>query len=106
MRIEVERVEEDGLKRQLWRFDFVTSWGDTAALRLEQWQPQERLSRRHKWAKTGEGWQRRFHNSHHHHGFRMPAAEVPFPADVVEEATAKAIASIKVEGAVDPEERP
>ncbi len=107
MRVEVERVEPDRLTRQVWTFWVGTGYGihDAVKLRLEDWQRQERRTPRHKWVKAGDGWKSRAHNGTvHYGGWTTPAADVPFPADVVEEAKAALMARIIPEGAYDPKD--
>jgi hypothetical protein len=105
MLVGIQRVEPCGLKRQAWSFTLVVDHGadSDVQLRLDAWQRQERKTTRHKWVKVEEGWCRRNHNGHHHWGWRQPAADVPFPADVVEEAKAALLARTVIGGPVDPD---
>ena len=91
MIIDVERVEPGELRRQIWSFSAFDIIG-RPQLRLNLWAVQERKSKRHKWAdcasrEVGEMYRYRNHNGvAHYAGFRRPAAEVPYPDDVVREA--------------------
>jgi hypothetical protein len=101
--IEIERLSEDGLTRQVW---FVSVRADSTMkdvrVRLEEWRTQRRLTCRHKWELDGEGYRHRQHNGHHHAGFKRPAAEVPFGEDIINEARQRVINALNVQGPIDP----
>jgi hypothetical protein len=106
-RIEVERVEPDRLRRQVWRFKFRDGYGsgEDMRLRLDSWSTEKRATTRSKWRpdSTVENYRDRAHNSHvHHGGWMQPARHVPFPADVQAEALAMIRGMIVIEGAQDP----
>lgn len=106
MKIEITRQNEGGTEGQRWEFRVGSTFATRGIqLILELWEPAARPSRRHKWRKAGEGYHRRLHDGHHHFGYRKPAAEVPMPADVVDEAMRRFFEAIEVVGPQDPPER-
>lgn len=108
-RIEVTRGGT--LSREVWRFE---AWD--GKLVLDEYEPQERRTTRHKWNRAvvpsqgrferdREAWKRRAHNSTvHYGGWRLPAAEVPFPLDVLAEAKKKLLDALICIGPTDPKE--
>jgi hypothetical protein len=101
--IEVERVAEDKLARQVWAFSVLADWSVKGVrVRLTEWREQQRQTYRHKWEPVGEAYRHRQHNGHHHCGFRRPAAEVPVPEDVLKEVKLKILQGLDIIGAVDP----
>jgi len=107
MRIDVTREAADGLTRERWIFWTMSADpGAALTIRLIEWTQQERPTKRHKWCQEGEGWRSRSHNgANSYFNMQLPAAQVPFPEDVIAEARAKATESIKVTGPFDPPER-
>jgi len=84
MTIEVERLAEDRLRRQLWAFDlFMMGGGLTVKVAKYCWQ--ERATPRHKWKNSGRGFSR-FDNRGYGGEWGMPSWDVPLPEDVREEA--------------------
>jgi hypothetical protein len=101
--IAIERLSEDALSRQVW---FVSVRTDSTMkdvlVRLEEWRRQRRLTCRHKWELDGEAYRHRQHNGAHHDCFKLPAAEVPFGEDIINEARQTVINALKVQGPIDP----
>lgn len=116
MRIEVERIEEDKLRRQVWWFKVDAGYGasgygaSAVTIRLVEWKAQERATKRHKWVDldtsvAGEMYRFRNHNRPYpFRGWRRPAAEVPFPDDVVAEVKDRLMAGLVIVGPEDPKE--
>ncbi len=101
---QVVRQDPEALTRQVWDFSFPEQLHPhEAVLRLRMWQAQERLSRRHGWVKQGEGYRSRTHNGIHFAGEKLPAAQVPFPEDVRQEAMDFVVSRIVLLGPVDPD---
>lgn len=93
--VEVERVAEDGLSRQIWRFHVITGYGNTI-LRVEYYGRETRSSKRHKWitapAKRYASFDPRPYNS------GIAAKDVPLPDDVAAEAKDRFMHAVVVSG--------
>ncbi len=87
-RCNIERTEDDKLHQQVWTFaQFDTT------LKLDLYAKLERATTRHKFkAVTGYVYSRLNGRE-----FKMKSADVPMPADVIEEARQRFFDSITVE---------
>lgn len=79
--ITVTREGED-LSREVWRFAFITMGGELLVT-LDEYEPQARATKRHKWKKAGPGYYR-LGGAHMERPFLTEEPEIP--EDVVEEA--------------------
>lgn len=106
MRIEVIR-DSTPTARQRWSFMVFDSYSAGINARLDLWAAEERPSPRHrKWVRVGEGYVHRYHDGAIHvGGNRLRAADVPFPADVVEELRRRILEGLVITGPVDPTKR-
>lgn len=83
--IEVDRVADDLLAREVWRFSFFAKWtGNVIDLRLDWYSVESRKTTRHKW-RSERLWDRGDQRSYHS---TIKAADVPLPPDVVMSARA------------------
>lgn len=84
-RIEVERVSDDRLSRQVWAFFADTTWHrgkSIVGLRPNWYAVQTRETTRHKW-RTVKQWDRMDERSYHS---SIKRDDVPLPVDVCKEA--------------------
>jgi hypothetical protein len=89
--IEIERLSEDGLTRQVWFLSVRTdSVMKDVLVRLEEWRPQRRMYRH------------RHHNGVHHVDSSSLRQRVPFGDYIINEAKMRAIGAITIQGPVDP----
>ena len=103
-RIEVERVESDGLSRQVWRFHSTSGFGSQPnILRVEYYGREQRASKRHKWVQR----EATRYSSYDHRAYYsgVAAKDVPLPDDVAAEAKDKFMQSVKVVGPIFEERR-
>lgn len=106
MRIELEEMSEDGLTRDVWVFlaDVSMFTSSDLIIKLDRWQHEMRATKRHKWARTIEGYARG-HNRHSaYSGMQAPAASVPTPIAMEERIFAAIRARTVFIGPVDPKE--
>ena len=107
MNIELLDTAPDGLTGQRWLFWVTAEHGGLQScliIRLDEWEPMDRPTKRHNWRRSGEGYHRRS-NDFHHRGYTRPASEVPMPPDVRERLLAEITQRLDVIGAEDPPER-
>lgn len=98
-------VPINDLTRQSWDFHASLELGGKFVMRLDEWRTETRATKRHKWAPSGEGYRRRLSDGHQWRGWQLPAAQVPFPDEVVNQAKAILMESLIVAGPRDPEKK-
>jgi hypothetical protein len=95
--IEVERVEPDGLSRQVWRFHSTTGLGlNNTHLRVEYYGQEQRASKRHKWVSLPKTRYTSFDTRSYYSG--IAAQDVPLPVDVAAQAKDLFMHSVQVVG--------
>ena len=102
MRLELVDEADDGLSRDRWEIDANIGYSSSLNVTLSSWCRQGRATRRHKWARNGEGYARRSHNGHHHWGNCRPASEVPVPDRLNERIQEALLSNLVITWATDP----
>lgn len=74
--------EEGDLSREMWRFCLIEMGGELL-MTLNEYEPQARATKRHKWRKSGPGYYR-LRGSHMERPFLTEEPDAP--EDVLEEA--------------------
>lgn len=94
--IEVERIEEGGLSRKVWRFHASIGYSLPATLRVSFYGLETRPSTRHKW--RSEPATRYTSDDPRRYNSGIEAKDVPLPNDVAAEAKDILMRSIVVTG--------
>ena len=95
--IEVERIESDGLSRQVWRFHSMSGYGSGPTfLRVEYYGREARATKRHKWVIAQGTRYTSFDDRPYNSGIKPE--DVPLPGDIAEEALSRFVQSVVVCG--------
>jgi len=110
--VAVVRLSPDRLSRQVWGFECHDRHYDVPSrwLALRRWRREARPTTRHRvWRRVGEGCSARAENTHHNRGEQLPAAEVPMPDGIFDEAframMANLVGGMSLLGPTDPRVR-
>ena len=93
--MEIERVSQDGLSREVWRFGvFTPHFGRQGVINIvvENYGREARASTRHKF-KSDPRWRFDSFDSRRYNS-GIDAADVPLPDDVIEEAKSRLVITV------------
>lgn len=84
VRIEVNRVSQDNLRKETWEFYVVANYTNNVEVRLDAYGPWVRATTRHKWRRDNKAYHRLIMDRQLGVS-RIHFNELPLPGDVLEE---------------------